>query len=134
MPHVSKQKVSREVREKIARHLSGTLTRLRGQAGNAFLSEFFTSTEQMMLAKRLAVIFFLSRDFSAYRIKRLLKVSPSTVARIKVRMALGKYEAIVALTKGASFEGDFLKIIGFLLGSGLPPRGRGRWKWLHELR
>ena len=75
-----------------------------------------------MLAKRLAIIFMLDQKESMYAISNILKVSPSTVARMSLSYENGSYANIIEeMRKQSSFWVQFHKII--------PPRvGRDRFK------
>jgi uncharacterized protein YerC len=92
-----------------------------GKARLAF-GELFTQTEKLMLAKRLAIVFMLEQKESIYAIEQVLKVSPSTVARMSVKHENGGYEELISeIKKHQSFWFQLSKII--------PPRvGRDRFK------
>lgn len=99
-----------------------------------FLSEFLTPTEQMMLAKRLAVIFLLAQGFSIYRIQQILKVSPSTVARIKLQLERGKFKKIVASARSRKHRQRFQEMLDLLLLIMLPQQsGKTRWGTIDKL-
>lgn len=58
----------------------------RAKNRNAFqkiFNKLFTPTEQIMLGKRLAILFLGKRDLSNREIGRILDVSPTTVGFIK---------------------------------------------------
>lgn len=102
--------------------------------GSAFLTALLTEEEQIMLAKRIAVVSMLHSKLSAYRIIQVLKMSSSTVMRMKRDFELGRYEPIVRVFGSSKMTQEkILKILELILGAGLPPRGKGRWKWLKKL-
>lgn len=123
MPHVSKRFLERKQFLQIHRELFKTITQLsRAGKTSLGLGELFTKTEKIMLAKRLAIVFMLDRNESIYAIGQILKVSPSTVARISVKYEKGDYsELLKEIRAQNSFWGLLEKII--------PPRvGRNRFK------
>lgn len=75
----------------------------------------------------------LSKEIPQHRIVAILKVSPSTVAKMSLKLRLGKYDAILkAFERKNSGLIEFLEYL--LSGGGLmPPKyGRGRWKRIFE--
>ncbi len=129
MPHISKRKLG-------ARHLASLYEELVRSFERSFsetatksvFQEFFTHTERIMFAKRLAVIAMLSRDISTYAIAEALGMSPSTINRMSVRYENDKYNQII---KKALGKKDIWEIIDSLLTVGglMPPRtGRTRWR------
>src|SRR3990167_9459780 len=54
-----------------------------------FLKSLLSYTEQVMLAKRLAIAILLSRGFTFEAIDQTLKVSKSTVNTVKKQLLLG---------------------------------------------
>lgn len=81
MPHVSQQKlpahIQQELEERMMLFLSTTSTKTRQE----IFRELLTETEQTMLAKRLAILYFLNEGDSLHTIYRKLSISPSTAAR-----------------------------------------------------
>ena len=61
-----------------------------------FFDEFFTPTERLMLAKRLALIVMLDRGYSFIQIQKILKLSPTTVARFWRMKKEGAFGSIVS--------------------------------------
>ena len=82
MPHISKKKLAGEIHRKIERDLFLYITKGTPRVDmQTVMRELLTQTEIMMLAKRLAVIFLISRGASLYEIQMTLAISPSTAAR-----------------------------------------------------
>lgn len=85
MPHVSPQKVNDKVLNKIYDILFSAITDKgisKKQQELAF-GELLTSTEKIMLGKRLAAISMLSQGFSSYQIAKALKLSQTTVFKFQ---------------------------------------------------
>jgi len=87
-----------------------------------------------MLAKRLAVIYMLSEDISAYRIAQVLGLSTSTVNRMRFIYDKQGYKTIVANYQNKKNHKQLWMDIEVLLRLGMPSRaGSERWKWLDKL-
>jgi uncharacterized protein YerC len=126
MPHVSKKLLEKENFVKIHRQLFKSITKLVSSGKtDAILGELLTKTEKLMFAKRLSIIFMIHRGESLYAIEQILKVSPSTVARIRLGYELGAYRKLIEEAReGSGFWIQLNKII--------PPRvGRNRFKNFH---
>ena len=123
MPHVSKKLLRKDLFLNINKELIKAINDLAkaGQVKIVF-DGLFTKTEKLMLSKRFAIIAMLDRGESIYAIEQMLKVSPSTVARIAVNYEKGMYSKILGeIKKQNSFWTQLEKI--------LPPRvGRNRFK------
>lgn len=88
MPHISKNPVSEKVLRTIdAKFIS--LLSAHTSKRNKILGQLLTETERVMLAKRLSIIFLITRGLSTHKISSLLKVSPSTVARFERKVSAG---------------------------------------------
>ncbi len=130
MPHVSGKKLKRENLQKLYDEFNDALEKSAKRSwAKIFLRDFLTSTEKIMLAKRFAVIYLLSKDIPPSYIADALHMSPSTVARMSLKHEIGKYSALLKTIK----DKDIWEILEKVLRSGLPPRfGRGRWKFLYK--
>src|SRR3989344_4320013 len=100
------------------------------------LKALLSEPERIMIAKRLAIALLLEKKCRFSIIKKTLKVSQSTIARIRND---GKQERLsLALRRfSESKEEDkqgFLDALETLLRAGMPPiAGRGRWRYLDEM-
>lgn len=65
------------------------------QHAHRVLTEILGTEEQIMLAKRLAVIILLSEGFSSSKISHTIKLSKSTVAHIAFKLDRGDYHAVL---------------------------------------
>jgi Trp operon repressor len=132
MPHVSKIKIDPKFSEKLFKKLISILG--KAQAKNYLpivISELFTKTEKIMLAKRLAIILLLSDNIPQHKITDVLKVSPTTVAKISLQIKIGKHKTILAISKKEKI--DLEKIVWDILtlGGMMPPIARiGGKYWL----
>ena len=142
MSQVSRNPLSKESNYEIQATLWWLLARLNNDSdvGN-FLNGLLTKTEKIMLAKRLAVAFLLSKNYNYRDISNALKVSTSTIVRIKeaTNKAEGGYELFIKKLEKRSelkkLEKQFDKFIGKLI-SIVPPQKndmKGRATWLKKI-
>lgn len=99
----------------------------RGREFENFLIEFLTSTERTMLAKRLAIIYLINKKYSFANIERILKVSPSTVARFWKANQNNAFLVIQKQIEADRAKKIFWDELEWLVRLGMPPMGRGRW-------
>lgn len=130
MPHVSSKKLNSRLLEK----LSGKLLAVLGQAQNKKLlsvvtNELFTRTEKVMLAKRLAIILMLANNIPQHRVVEILKVSPTTVSKTSLGIDIGKYTAILKISKKEKIDLEKLVWNILTIGGIMPPKvGRKYWR------
>ena len=133
MPHISSKKLKKEHLQKLYNEFSIALEKSAKKSwARLFLNDFLTRTEKIMLAKRFAVIYLLSKDLPASYISESLYMSPATISRMSLKYDIGKYSSLLKTIKNE--EENIWKILEKILKAGLPPRaGRGRWKFLYKL-
>lgn len=84
MAQVSKRFLSKEVEERILDLFGASLSVLSSKEEVAkFLNDLLTPTEKIMLAKRLATVFMLMKNYDYKEINQVLKVSDPTIWNIK---------------------------------------------------
>ena len=142
MTQLSKNPLSRETNQEIQATLWWLLARLGNDSEiKIFLNGLLTKTEKVMLAKRLAIAFLLNRGYNYRAISDVLKVSTTTVGRIKESVDktdsygifLTKLEKREELKK---FAKQFDKFIEGLTNI-IPPQKndmKGRAKWLRKIK
>lgn len=140
MPHVSQRRLKRETFRSMRESFTNLMAVPRNpRLTQLLLNDVLTMTERVMLAKRLAAIVMLCRGYSVYKIHMVLKLSPSTVARLETQLENSAFPYLESLFRGSrskklckeaeNFWDSLFKII--LMG--MPPRtGKGRWKFLFE--
>lgn len=131
MPHVSKHKPMQQLLDRITDELIRTLLKLRYRNSDIkFLLEFFTKTEQVMFAKRLAIAALLLKKMPPYHIQRALKVSPSTIALLKLKLEKKQLRRIeeVLTRYPVSFWHDVLD----LFKEGFSRNTKRRSKWMKD--
>ena len=132
MPHISSKKLKKEYLQKLYNEFSLALEKsARKSWVKIFLNDFLTRTEKIMLAKRFAVIYLLSKDVPTSYIAEALYMSPATISRMSLKYDIGKYSSLLKAIKDENK--DIWKILEKILRAGLPPiAGRGRWKFLYK--
>ncbi len=127
MTHISAKRLKEE-EEKLLKSRLVDVFRIIGKDREVSYSvrEILTDTEMIMLAKRLGIIYLVSKEMSTLDICETLKVSSSTVIRIEKRYDRGGYQHLRKVFK--KLEPSLIDIIEIILGAGLPPiAGKGRW-------
>ncbi len=132
MPHVSKEPLEKELYDKLFLELQKAIVKSNKQSANIFMYSVLTETERTMITKRFSTILLLSQGLSNYEISNQLKLSSSTVARIKLLYEKGKYNKLLKLIKGKE-KIQFMNILEILLNGGLPSRAAERWKHVSGL-
>ncbi|OGI63338.1 hypothetical protein A2818_01335 [Candidatus Nomurabacteria bacterium RIFCSPHIGHO2_01_FULL_40_12] len=132
MPHVSSKKLKKEHLQKLYNEFSSALEKSAKKSWiKFFLNDFLTHTEKIMLAKRFAVIYLLSKDVPSSYIAEALCMSPATISRMSLKYEIGKYFSLLKTIKKE--DENIWEILEKILRAGLPPiAGRGRWKFLYE--
>jgi uncharacterized protein YerC len=98
MPHISKHMPSGQVWDKIYNDLLAHLVLKGSERDRARIArELFTSTERIMLAKRLALVCMLGEGYTFEDIQETLRMSPSTVGKVWKAMQKGKYQSVVSI-------------------------------------
>ena len=133
MPHISSKKLKKDYLQKLYNEFSEALEKSAQKSWiKFFLKDFLTRTEKIMLAKRFAVIYLLSKNVPVTYIAESLCMSPATIFRMSLKYDIGKYSSILQAVKKENNK-DIWEILEKILRAGLPPRaGRGRWKFLYK--
>ena len=84
MPHISKHKLNKEILDNLDGYLLSFLVDTDAKTRKLIFREVLTRTEKIMIAKRLGMLYYISKGESTHEIGRLLKVSSSTVARFEL--------------------------------------------------
>ena len=131
MPHISQKNISEKLLKEIVERMYTTLRSADREAMVIpIFRELTTYTEKIMFAKRITMIFLLSKGVLFEDIWHLLQVSPTTLSKFSLALEKGQYNQLLkALKKGGVDE-----LIEKILRAGLPPRGKGRWDFLKQYR
>ena|SRR3989338_5715558 len=135
MTHVSQKRVKRKTFKKLEeRFVNLVLCLKKTKRGEQILKEILTPTEQIMLSKRVAAVWMLERGYSFYRIQKTLKVSTSTLLRFWKQKQSGAFIHTLESFKKEQEAKKFWGTLETFLRVGMPPRGRGRWRWFYEMK
>jgi len=131
MPHISKHRIS-EVAEKALKRRFVEIIRAigRDRRSKYAIRELFTDTECLMLGKRLAIIYMLSKENSILDICETLNVSSSTVIRIGRVYDRCGYENLEKIFH--KLEPSLLEVLEIIMSAGVPLVSDGRFKKLSE--
>ncbi len=129
MSQVSKNQLSNKVYEKIFSLFPRFLYKMTSKGKQSELvNAFFTRTEKIVFAKRIAIAFMLTKGYSYRQISTKIKVSTSTIIKIadsvKNNESTVKKELELIATEDSFVE--FLNSIDYQLAKLLPPKG-GNW-------
>lgn len=90
MTQVSKFKLRNDVWERIFDLFSESILSIKDRKElNGFLEDFLSPTERIMLAKRFAITVLLAKGNDYKSIGTLLRVTPSTIAKMNLLMKYG---------------------------------------------
>jgi uncharacterized protein YerC len=134
MPQVSKRYIGKDINERINDIFLKTILSFHSRKElSAFLQEFLTPTEKIMLSKRISIAFLLAKEYTYEQISHILKVSTTTVGNVAM-----SYKYLPNLKKVIDTVQKDEKIEEFLLniaekGTSILARSGGKgksWKYL----
>jgi len=104
---ISKKKINKNLKKQIYNLFYQLITDIRNlNEAEIFLRDFLTENELEVLAKRLAIIYYLSQNRSYGEIKKTLAVSSTTISSVNrlikkegIQLALKKIQAEEWATK-----------------------------------
>jgi len=137
MAQVSKYRIPSKVYERIFEIFLKSLAEIKSKnEAEAFIKDFLTPTERIMLAKRLAIAFLLEKDYDFRTISMILRVSTSTVGRVNLARKYGSkgYQKVIKkILQEEKLTKFFLEAAEVLSGSlGKSTKGGGAWRYLHH--
>ncbi len=134
MVNVSK----RTLKEKHFTELLGQLAKITAKSNHrtatAYLTELLTTSEQVMLAKRLAIILMLREQVANPVIAKTLRVSRTTVSKVFNEYFNGHFHTIGRLAGRTKAEKQELwSMVEKVLSLGMPPMaGPSRAPYLYK--
>ena len=128
MVNVSR-KLQKDVLLRISKQFNVAILNLKNTAtGIQYLHELLSETEQLMLAKRLAVILMLEKNIPWSQIEKTLAISQTTIARIQRHRKAGGFSTITVMLQEKKNRDVFWLELEILLRAGMPPLGKNRWQ------
>jgi Trp operon repressor len=119
MTHVSKVPVDPAIYLRVRKNLRSAVSD-RHIYGPDILEALLTPAERTMLSKRLAIVVLLERNYSYYKISKLLKVSIATVMRTNRLRNKGRFSAIQRAMKKKKDGLTILEYAEIILSAGMP--------------
>ncbi len=136
MTQVSKNQLNRKVFEKIFALLPQIISNLRKEAeAKEFVNAIFSKTEQIMIAKRFAIMFMLRKDYSYEEISFTLKVSYGTIAKMSqlYQYASDNFKKQIDKLIANETVNEFLNEVAYRVQTFIPPKGRNWSRWRKEI-
>jgi uncharacterized protein YerC len=134
MPHVSRHAPTKKISDKIfERMLEAMTTKGSLRDRQNFILDMLTPTERIMLSKRFAVVYMLTKGYSFSDIQETLRISPSTINRIWDAIQRDKYSSIVARIGRVGKKGDMVDIVQWIADL-LPPMRQSKSYYTDRMR
>lgn len=135
MPHISPFRFPKEDVNRLSGKIVEAALLIRNKKElTAFFDDLLTSTEKVMLGKRLLIAMFLEHDYTYQEIRRVLKVGETTIAAISEKLQQkgdGFHIAVKKLQRQEKIEAIFDAFERLM--KSIPPKiGPGRWRFLRE--
>lgn len=132
MTQVSKHPLSRTVYERIFEILFESILQIKNRKeSEEFFADLLTPTEKIMLAKRISVALLLAKDYDYRAIRRILHVSPPTIAAVSASMKYtgrGYQQVVEKLLKEEKVKEILLSVVGKIASIGaVGGKGSGDW-------
>lgn len=129
MPHVSKHQIDKKVFKEVYLQLIKSVEQSKNKKKvDVFLDEVLTETEQVMIAKRLALVVLLINQVPESKIIDKLKISGGTINRYRRKIKRGDFVYIKKLLAGTKKE--ILETVVDLIFPDLDRLTSKRWKSL----
>lgn len=85
MPHVSRNPLSPQVEKEVVENLNLIFSSIsRGDEMASFLDSLLTTTEKVMLGKRMAIVILIEEGMKDSEISRMLHLTEVTVAKMRL--------------------------------------------------
>lgn len=130
MSQVSKYLLNKEVEERMYDIFWQTIARLTTKESvKKFFYDLLSSTEKVMLAKRLAIAILLLKNYDYLTISKTLRVSTSTIMLISTWLKNGGegYKMVIKRILTEEKAEEFWDNLGEKIDNLLPPNSRGNW-------
>lgn len=133
MTQVSKYLLSDRVKQEINSIFLETISLLYKKEDIVnFLEDFLSPTERIVLSKRITIALMLKKGYSFETIKKLIKVSQSTIAGVNLKLKYtGKgYQRILdRILLDQKISGIFNQIENYILSALTIGKGKGTGIW-----
>jgi len=132
MTQVSRYPLSPTIYKRIFEILFESILKIKNkEEAEEFLGEFLTPTEKIMLAKRISVAVLLAKGYDYQQIRRILHVSPPTIAAVSASMKYtgkGYLPVVKKLLKEEKIKEILLNVVeGIATVGAAGGKGSGDW-------
>lgn len=133
MAQVSKYPLSQSVYGRIFEILFESVLKIKDKKeAEDFFIDFLTPTEKIVLAKRLSVAVLLAKNYDYRAIRKILHVSPPTIASVSASMKYtgkGYKQVVERLLKEERINEILLSVAGGIAAVGaFGGKGSGEWR------
>jgi uncharacterized protein YerC len=133
MTQVSKRPLDKTVYARIFEIFLSSFAEIKSKdKAKTFLEELFSNSEQIMISKRLAIAFLLTKNYSFEAISKLLKVSLTTICHVNASVKNEKSALKAVLKKVESQKSEVgpnpFSYLLAILDTLLPPMRGTNWK------
>lgn len=132
MAQVSRNRVRADVYARMEEIFLDAIADVRSRKDvDAFVGDFLTPTERIMLPKRLAIAFLLAKGYEQRLISQYLKVSFTTITRVsnQLRVSGDGYRKVIAKILADESLAEFLEKIDDAIAKFVGPAGPGSSNW-----
>ena len=137
MTQVSKYLLSDKVKQEINSIFLETISLLyKKEDIVSFLEDFLSPTEKIVLSKRITIALMLKKGYSFVMIKKLIKVSQSTIAGVNLKLKYtgkGYNKVLDKMIADKKINHIFNQIEKFVLSALTIGKGKGTGIW-HDLK
>lgn len=85
MPRVSRRPIPKDLEKELEANLWWVFGQIPNESKvGEFLRSLLTKEERLMLAKRLAILYLLSKEFHYQDIAKVLSVTPTTIGKMRL--------------------------------------------------
>ncbi len=134
MSQVSRYPIHKKVEERMFEIFKSTISSLRSDEDiEDFLDDFLSPSEKIMLSKRLAIAVLLAKGHNYPVITEVLRVTPSTIASVSLRLKYagkGYKKAVERILSAEKADQFWQKIEDFLAKI---PKSKGS-SWVYQRR
>lgn len=130
MPQVSKYPLPKDIEERMFDVFWKTIAQLITKAAvKKFFDDLLSSTEKIMLAKRLAIAILLVKGYDYRTISRILRVSTTTIMLVNTWLKNGGegYKMVIKRILDEEKSEEFWDNLEEKISNILPPNSRGNW-------
>jgi len=137
MAQVSRHPLSPTIYKRIFEIFFESVLQIKNrEQAEEFFADFLTPTEKIVLAKRISVAVLLAKDYDYREIRRIIHVSPPTIAAVSASMKYtgrGYQQVVEKLLKEEKIKDILLSVVEGVASVGAAGgKGSGDWWQLKQ--